>query len=109
MATDAGGVLDAVKEVNVGIWLFLIAALYVFVIALFDSAKHKRFVISKNALRHLLDGLTFATGATIAYAIYDPTYFKIVSTNGTYVTVTSLTCILGPLINLAERYGRTVD
>jgi hypothetical protein len=101
-------VVDAAKDSHVGIWLFLLAAFYVLAIVFFDSVKNGRFVISKNALRHLLDGLTFATGCTIAYAIWDTSYFKIVASNGVYTTVTSLTCILGPLINIAERYGRAI-
>jgi hypothetical protein len=59
--------------------------------------------------RHLLDGLTLSTGCTIAFAIYDDSVFAIVASNAVYVTITALTCIFGPLINLAERYGRVID
>jgi hypothetical protein len=97
------------KDGRVGIALFLLALAYVAMVIVFDSWKHGRFAISKNTLRHLLDGLTFSTGCTIAYAIFDTSYFAVVATNGVYVTVTSLTCILGPLINLAERYGLTIE
>lgn len=101
--------LDAVKDSHVGLSLFVIALLYVILIIVLDSRRNGRFVVSKNALRHLLDGLTLSTGCTIAYAIWDTSFFKIVATNGVYTTVTSLTLILGPLINVAERYGRTID
>jgi hypothetical protein len=97
------------KDSKVGLCLFIIALIYVLMIVVFDSFKAKRVVISKNALRHLLDGLTFSTGATIAYAIWDTAYFSTVASNGVYTTVTSLTCLLGPIINLAERYDRVLD
>jgi hypothetical protein len=107
-AEGAAATADAAKDSHVGIWLFLLTALYVLIIILLDSIKNRKFVISRNALRHLLDGLTFATGCTIAYAVWDTSYFRVVATNGVYTTVTSFTCILGPLINIAERYGRTI-
>lgn len=101
--------LDAIKDSHVGLSLFVIAFLYVLLIVVLDSKKNGKLVLSKNALRHLLDGLTLSTGCTIAYAIWDTSYFKIVATNGVYTTVTSLTLIIGPLINVAERYGRIIN
>jgi hypothetical protein len=108
-ADAAAKALDVIRDSRVGLWLFAIAIGYVLVIVVFDSIKNNKLVISKNAIRHLLDGLTLSTGVTIAYAVWDPSYFKIVASNGVYTTVTSLTCILGPLINLAERYGRVIE
>jgi hypothetical protein len=96
-------------ETKIGLAIFFISLLYVLAIVLFDSVKNKRFVLSKNLLRHLLDGLTLSTGVTIAIAIFDHNIFTVVSSNSVYVTVTSLTCIFGPVINLAERYGRIID
>ena len=89
--------------------LFLITLSYCVAIAIFDSVKNGRLVLSKNILRQLLDGLTLSTGVTILLAIFDTSVFSIVAANAVYITVTSLTCIFGPLINLAERYGRVIN
>jgi hypothetical protein len=96
-------------EARIGLVLFFVTLLYVLAIVVFGSRKNNKFVVSKNALRHLLDGLTLATGCTILFAFWDELYFTVVAANAVYITVTSLTCIFGPLINLAERYGRVLD
>lgn len=100
---------QALIESRVGLWLFSITLGYVVLITIFDSIRAKRPVISKNSLRHLLDGLTLATGCTIMYSIWDISILKIVASNAVYTTVTSITCVFGPLINLAERYNMTID
>ena len=92
-----------------GLTLFLVGALYVVAIVVCDSIVHRRFVMSKNLLRHMLDGVTLATGCTVAYAVWDPSYITTVASSGIYVTTTSLTCIVGPLMGLAERYGHTIE
>jgi hypothetical protein len=74
-----------------------------------DSIGRKKLAISKNLLRHLLDGLTFATGVTVGLAIFYQNIFSLIVTNFVYVTVTSATCTFGPLINLAERYGWLIE
>jgi hypothetical protein len=105
----ASEVQRQIMESRIGLMLFFITLLYCVAICIFDSKKNKRFVLSKNLLRHLLDGLTLSTGVTILLAIFDTSVFSIVAANAVYITVTSLTCIFGPLINLAERYGRVID
>ena len=45
----------------------------------------------------------------VAIIFTDPSIFSTVAGNYIYVTVTALSCIAGPIINLAERYGRTLD
>ncbi len=74
-----------------------------------DSVPRKRLSISKNLLRHLLDGLTFATGITVGLTIFYHNIFSLVASNFVYATVTSATCTLGPPINMAERYGWLID
>lgn len=96
-------------EGQLGALIFVLSAGYCILIIIFDSIKNSKFVLSKNALRHLLDGSTFATGITVGLAILEPRIFTLVASNGVYVTTLSLTCILGPLINLAERYGRVIE
>ena len=73
---------ETTKNGHVGVWLFLLAAAYTTMLAVLDPIKHRKFVMSENALRHLLGGLTFSAGCTIAYAIWDTSYFAIVAPMG---------------------------
>jgi hypothetical protein len=99
-----------VTEQDVGKWFFLASVGYCLAIVFIDSIfVYRRLAISKNLLRQLLDGLTFATGVTAAASLYYPGIFAIVASNYTYSTVVSGTCLFGPVINLAERYGYLVD
>ena len=65
--------------------------------------------VSPNLLRHLMDGLTFAIGFTVALSVFEPGLLLVVASNVVYATVTAGACILGPTINLAERYGDLID
>ena len=56
-----------------------------------------------------MDGLTFATGFTVALSVFEPGLLLVVASNVVYATVTAGACILGPTINLAERYGDLID
>ena len=96
-------------EAQVGLTFFLVSVGYCVLIIVIDSCIHRRLAVSKNLLRHLLDGLTFATGVTVGLAMFYHNIFSLVASNFVYVTVTSATCTLGPLINLAERYGWVID
>jgi len=98
-----------VSERVFGLILGGLTLLYVVFIVACDSVKAGRLVVSKNLLRFVLDGLTFATGCTVALVFLDPTIFSVVASNYIYATVTALVCIIGPVINLAERYGRVLD
>lgn len=86
-----------------------VTVLYIGFIVLCDSIVQHRLVISKNLPRFILDGLTLATGVTVALVFWDPNIFSVVASNYIYATVTSLSCIVGPVINLAERYGRILE
>jgi len=104
-----GNVAQGLSEDQVGLIFFTLSVIYCLFIVLFDSIAPRRLAVSRNLLRHLLDGLTFATGVTVGLAIFFHNIFSIVASNFTYITVTSLTCILGPLLNMAERYGWMID
>ena len=78
-------------------------------IIIFDQKKYGKLVLSRNSFRYLLDGLTFATGLTVVLAILEPSLFVVVASNTFFITVTATVCTVGPLVNLAERYGRVVD
>lgn len=101
--------LSKLTETEVGQYFFLCAVGYCVLIIVCDTIINKRLSISKNLLRHLLDGLTFATGITVGLSIIYPSIFTLVASNFVYVTVTSATCTFGPLINLAERYGWIIE
>jgi hypothetical protein len=94
------------SERAVGLILAGITFAYLLFIVICDSIKEKKLVISINLSRFILDGLTFATGFTVALVFLDPTIFSTVASNYVYVTVTAAACLIGPMINLAERYGR---
>jgi hypothetical protein len=98
-----------ISERAVGLILAGLTVLWVFFIIICDSIVEKKFVISINMSRLILDGLTFTTGVTVALVFVDPTIFAIVASNYVYATVTSLSCVIGPVINLAERYGRILN
>lgn len=104
-----GSAAASLAEQNVGLLFFFVSLGYCALIVALDSRANRKFVISKNLLRHLLDGTTFASGITIGLALFFPSIFTIVASNFVYVTVTSATCTLGPLINLAERYGWLIE
>jgi hypothetical protein len=53
--------------------------------------------------------LTFATGCTVALVFVDSSIFAVVASNYIYATVTACSCVIGPIINLAERYGRIIN
>jgi hypothetical protein len=101
--------VSSLTEEQIGLIFFFVSVGYCLLIISFDSVAHKKFSISKNLLRHLLDGLTFATGVTVGLALFYHNIFSLVASNFVYVTVTSATCTLGPLINLAERYGWLIE
>jgi hypothetical protein len=88
---------------------FIVTLGYYSSIIIFDYRKHGRFVVSRNYSRHLLDGVTFATGITVSFALINPALFNVVANNTLFITVTASVCMLGPLVNLADRYERTVD
>lgn len=96
-------------ERAVGLMLVGLTAAWVLVIIVFDSLVERRFVISVNLFRHAVDGLTFATGVTVAFVFIDPAVFALVASSYVYATVTAFSCIIGPLINMAERYNRVID
>jgi hypothetical protein len=96
-------------EDEIGFIFFCVSIGYCVLIILFDSIAKRRLAVSKNLLRHLLDGLTFATGVTVGLAIHYHNIFPLVASNFTYITVTSVTCIFGPALNMAERYGWMID
>lgn len=103
----AGNIPDhLISERGVGLILAALTIFYVIFIVMCDSVKEKKLVVSINMSRFILDGLTFATGCTVALVFVDQSIFGIVATNYIYATVTSLSCVIGPIINLAERYGR---
>jgi hypothetical protein len=82
---------------------------YCILIVVADSIARRRLAVSKNLLRYSLDGLTFATGVTVGLSMFYHNIFSLVATNFVYATVTAGTCTLGPLINLAERYGWLIE
>lgn len=96
-------------EQQIGIVFFILTIGYCCAIIVFDSIANRKIAISKNLLRHLLDGLTFSTGITVGMAMFYHNIFSLVASNFVYITVTSATCTLGPLINLAERYGLMIE
>ena len=100
---------SSLTEDQVGLIFFACSIGYCLLIVISDSIAKKKFAISKNLLRHLLDGLTFATGITVGLAIFFHQIFSLVASNFVYITVTSATCTFGPLINLAERYGWIIE
>lgn len=93
----------------INILFFIVTLGYYSAILIFDYRKHGEFVISRNYSRHLLDGVTFATGITVTFALINPALFTVVANNTLFITVTASVCMLGPLVNLADRYDRTVD
>ena len=97
------------SEREVGLVLVGVTFLYIAFIVVCDSRAAGRFVISVNLSRFILDGLTFATGTTVALIFIDPNIFSIVAGNYIYATVTALSCMVGPVINLADRSGRKLD
>lgn len=94
---------------QVGLIFFFVSIGYVVLIVIFDSLSRRKLAVSPNLLRHLMDGLTFATGITVALSVFEPGLFLVVASNVVYATVTAGACILGPAINLAERYGYLID
>ena len=107
--TPPNDAIVSLTEAQVGLIFFFVSLGYCVFIIIFDSIARKRLAISKNLLRHLLDGLTFATGVTVGLALFFHNIFSLVASNFVYITVTSATCTLGPLINLAERYGWLIE
>jgi hypothetical protein len=105
-AGDAG---PSLTEEQVGLIFFFVSVSYCILIIMFDSIGRRKLAVSKNLLRHLLDGLTLATGVTVGLALFYHNIFGLVASNFMYVTVTSATCTLGPLINLADRYGWLIE
>ena len=99
----------ALGEDTVGLIFFLVTAGYCLLIRITDSIVHRRLAVSRHLLRHLLDGLTLATGVTVGLALFYHNVFALVASNFVYATVTSATCTLGPLLNLAERYGWLIE
>lgn len=99
----------SLTERQVGLVFFFVAFGYCALIVLFDSIGRRRLSVSRNLFRHLLDGLTFATGTTVALAVYFDNVLGLIASNFVYATVTAGTCILGPLLNLAERYGWLIE
>jgi|SRR5580658_7476263 hypothetical protein len=100
---------DSLTEEQIGLIFFFVSVGYCFLIIIFDSIAHRKLAVSKNLLRHLLDGLTFATDVTVGLTLFYHNIFALVASNFVYATVTSATCTLGPLINLAERYGWLIE
>jgi hypothetical protein len=96
-------------EEQVGLIFFFVSAGYCTLIIILDSVQRGRLAVSKNLLRHLLDGMTLATSVTVGLALVYHNIFTLVASNFVYVTVTSATCTLGPLIALAERYGWSIE
>jgi hypothetical protein len=109
-AAAANGVAEhLISERAVGLILAGLTILYILFIVACDSKIEKRLVISINLSRFILDGLTFATGCTVALVFVDSTIFSIVASNYIYATVTAFSCVIGPIVNLAERYDRVLD
>ena len=98
-----------ISERAVGLILAGLTIAYIIFIVICDSVGEKKLVISINLSRFILDGLTFATGCTVALVFVDTTIFSIVATNYIYATVTAFSCVIGPIINLAERYDRILN
>jgi hypothetical protein len=105
----ANDAVASLTEEQVGLVFFFVSIGYCALIVLAHSIARRKLAILKSLLRHLLDGLTFATGVTVGLALFYQNIFSLVATNFVYVTVTSGTCILGPLINIAERYGWLIE
>ncbi len=108
--TVTNGVAEhIVSERAVGLILAGLTILCIVFIVVCDYRIERRLVVSINLSRFILDGQTFTTERTVALVIVDSTIFSIVASNYIYATVTAFSCIMGPVINLAERYGRVLD
>jgi hypothetical protein len=71
--------------------------------------KYQNIVVTRDYGRIVLDGMTLSTGVTIGFGLFNPRLLNIIATTPYYGTVVAMICILGPIVNVAQRYGRAID
>ncbi len=94
---------------NIHLLTLAVCTLYFIIIFVFDSVKHGQIVFTRDYGRIVLDGITLSTGVAIGFGLFDTKLLTVIATTPYYGTVVAMICILGPIVNVAQRYGRAID